>query len=59
MNAVELIGRAILDLATATTIGRVGDVVVDTEGRRALGLRLAKSSAHSYIRPVVRRGSYE
>jgi uncharacterized protein YrrD len=43
VNAVELIGRPVLDLATATTVGRVGDVVVDATGRHTLGVRLAKA----------------
>ncbi len=45
MNAAELIGRPVLDLATATTVGNVDDVVVDPAGRRALGLRLGKKTA--------------
>ncbi len=45
MNAAELIGRPVLDLTTATTVGKVDDVVVDPATRRAVGIRLAKSTA--------------
>lgn len=45
MNAAELIGRPVLDLATATTVGKVDDVVVDPAQRRALGLRLDKKAS--------------
>jgi sporulation protein YlmC with PRC-barrel domain len=49
VNAAELIGRPVLDLTTATTVGRVDDIVVDPATRRALGLRLAKSSAGDWL----------
>lgn len=45
MNASELLGRSILDLTTATTIGQVDDVVIATSTRRVAGLRIAKSTA--------------
>jgi uncharacterized protein YrrD len=45
VNAAELIGRPVLDLATATTVGTVDDVVVDPAGRRAVGLHLGKTGS--------------
>jgi uncharacterized protein YrrD len=45
VNAAELIGRPVLDLATATTVGTVDDVVIDPAGRRAAGLRLGKKAS--------------
>jgi uncharacterized protein YrrD len=45
VNAAELIGRPVLDLATATTVGTVDDVVVDPAGRRAAGLHLGKKGS--------------
>lgn len=45
MNVSELIGRPVLEISTATTVGRVDDVVVDVSGRRLHGVRIAKSSA--------------
>jgi uncharacterized protein YrrD len=45
MNATELLGRPVLDLATATTAGRVDDVVIDPATRRVRGLRIAKAAA--------------
>ena len=49
MNASELFGRPVLDLATATTVGRIDDVVVDPTDRLAVGVRLAKSSAGDWL----------
>lgn len=49
MKASELLGRGILDLATATTIGQVDDVVITTATRRVAGLRLAKSTAGDWL----------
>jgi len=45
VNAAELIGRPVLDLTSATTVGRVGDLVVDPVTRRLVGFRLTKSKA--------------
>jgi sporulation protein YlmC with PRC-barrel domain len=49
VNAAELIGRPILDLSTATTVGRVDDVVIDPAERRAVGFRLAKGAAGDWL----------
>ena len=49
MNAAEVIGRPVLDLATATTIGRIDDFSVDPAARRATGLHLAKSAAGDWV----------
>jgi len=45
VNAAELIGRPIMDLTTATTVGNIDDVVVDPNGRRVSGLRLGKKGS--------------
>ena len=42
MKATEIIGRPILDLATATTIGKVGGLVFNAGTRRVAGFRLAR-----------------
>jgi sporulation protein YlmC with PRC-barrel domain len=42
MNLTTIIGRPVLDLSTATTIGRVDDVVVDASERRVVGFLLGK-----------------
>lgn len=44
MNLTTIIGRPVLDLATATTIGKVDDVVVDASDRRVVGFLLGKVS---------------
>jgi sporulation protein YlmC with PRC-barrel domain len=44
MNVSDILGRNVLDLSTATTIGRVDDVVIDAATRRVTAFRLAKSS---------------
>jgi sporulation protein YlmC with PRC-barrel domain len=49
VNAVEVLGRPVLDLATATTVGHVDDVDVDPAARRAIGFHLAKSSAGDWL----------
>ena len=49
MNAAEVIGRPVLDLATATTVGRIDDVDVDPTARRAAGFHLAKSSSGDWL----------
>jgi len=49
MNAVEVFGRPVLDLATATTVGRVDDVDVDPTTKRAVGFRLAKGSSGDWL----------
>jgi len=40
----ELIGKDVLDLSTATSAGRVDDVVVDPQGRVARGIVIGKSA---------------
>ena len=42
MNLTGIIGRPVLDLSSATTIGRVDDVVVDASERRVVGFLLGK-----------------
>ena len=44
MNVSDVIGRSVLDLSTATTVGRVDDVVIDPRSRRLVGFHLAKVS---------------
>ncbi len=44
MNVSELLGKPVLDLSTATTVGRIDDVVLDVPGRRLHGLRVGKST---------------
>lgn len=45
MNVSELLGKPVLDLSTATTVGRIDDVVLDVPGRRLHGLRVGKSTS--------------
>ncbi|MGI8764078.1 MAG: PRC-barrel domain-containing protein [Ilumatobacteraceae bacterium] len=47
MNVSELVGRPVLDLSTATTAGRIDDIVVDPASRCVAGFRLAKTSGPS------------
>lgn len=47
MNVSELLGRSVLDLSTATTVGRIDDIVVDASSRRLAGFRLAKTPGPS------------
>lgn len=47
MNVSELLGRSVLDLSTATTVGNIDDVVVDASSRRIAGFRLSKTSGPS------------
>ena len=47
MNLTTIIGRPVLDLTTATTIGRVDDVVVDAGTRRVVGFLLGKVTGTS------------
>ena len=49
MNAVEAFGRPVLDLATATTVGRIDDVDVDPAAKRAVGFRLATGSSGDWL----------
>jgi len=42
VNLTGIIGRPVLDLSTATTIGRVDDVVVDATARRVVGFLRGK-----------------
>jgi hypothetical protein len=48
MNLSDLAGRPVLDLATATNIGKVADFVIDPVSRRIVGFQLAnvKGPAH-------------
>jgi sporulation protein YlmC with PRC-barrel domain len=46
MNVSDLLGRSVLDLATATTIGQVDDVVIDPSTRRVVGLLLGKTRSN-------------
>lgn len=41
MNLSELAGRPVLDLATATNVGKVADFVIDPVTRRIVGFLLA------------------
>jgi sporulation protein YlmC with PRC-barrel domain len=43
MRATELMERPVMDLATATTIGRIDDISVDPVTRQVVGLHLAKT----------------
>jgi sporulation protein YlmC with PRC-barrel domain len=43
VKLTELVGRPVLDLATATTIGTVDDAVVDPATRRLVGFDLRKT----------------
>ncbi len=47
MNVSELLGRSVLDLSTATTVGRIDDIVVDAASRRIAGFRLSKTPGPS------------
>lgn len=49
MNAAEVFGRPVLDLATATTVGKIDDVDVDPATKRAVGFRLAKGSSGDWL----------
>jgi sporulation protein YlmC with PRC-barrel domain len=44
VNVSDILGRNVLDLTTATTIGRVDDVVIDPTTRRVTAFHLAKAS---------------
>ena len=44
MNVSDILGRSVLDLSTATTGGRVDDIIIDAATRRVTGFHLAKSS---------------
>ena len=48
MNLSDLAGRPVLDLATATNIGKVADFVIDPVTRRIVGFQLdnVKGPAH-------------
>ena len=43
MRATELMDRPVMDLATATTIGRIDDIGVDPVTKRVVGFHLAKT----------------
>jgi len=47
MRATELIKRPVIDLATASTIGRIDDVAVDPVTRRVVGFQLSKTSSRN------------
>jgi sporulation protein YlmC with PRC-barrel domain len=48
MNLSDLAGRPVLDLATATTIGKVADFVIDPVTRRIVGFQLAHVKGPAY-----------
>jgi len=48
MNLSELAGRPVLDLATATNVGKVADFVVDPVTRRIVGFHLANVKGPEY-----------
>lgn len=43
MRATELMEHPVMDLATATTIGRIDDIAVDPVTKQVVGLHLAKT----------------
>lgn len=47
MNVTALIKHPVMDLATATTIGRIDDVVLDAAGQRVVGFYLDKTPTKS------------
>ena len=49
MNVAEVFGRPVLDLATATTVGKIDDVDVDPATKRAIGFRLAKGASGDWL----------
>jgi sporulation protein YlmC with PRC-barrel domain len=49
VNAVEVFGRPVLDLATATTVGKIDDIDVDPTTKRAVGFRIAKGSSGDWL----------
>ena len=44
MNVDDLLGKPVLDVSTATTAGRIDDLVVDVGGRTVRGLVVGKSA---------------
>ena len=48
MNLSDLAGRPVLDLATATNIGKVADFVIDPVTRRIVGFQLANVKGPAY-----------
>jgi uncharacterized protein YrrD len=42
VNISGILGRGVMDLATATTVGRVDDVVIDAATRRVIAFRIGK-----------------
>jgi sporulation protein YlmC with PRC-barrel domain len=48
MNLSELAGRPVLDLVTATNIGKVADFVIDPVTRRIVGFHLANVRGPAY-----------
>ncbi len=44
MRVTDLNKRPVIDVATATTVGRIDDVVVDPASRQLVGLALRKTS---------------
>lgn len=43
MNIAEILGRNVMDLSTATTIGRVDDIIIDPATRRVTAFRVGKT----------------
>jgi sporulation protein YlmC with PRC-barrel domain len=48
MNLSDVAGRPVLDLATATNIGKVADFVIDPVTRRIVGFQLANVKGPAY-----------
>jgi sporulation protein YlmC with PRC-barrel domain len=48
VNLSDLAGRPVLDLATATNIGKVADFVIDPVTRRVVGFQLANVKGPAY-----------
>ncbi|MET0144641.1 MAG: PRC-barrel domain-containing protein [Ilumatobacteraceae bacterium] len=51
MNLSSVIGRPVVDLSSATTIGRVDDAVVDTTAHRIVGFVLGKVAGPATFLP--------
>jgi sporulation protein YlmC with PRC-barrel domain len=49
MNLSDVAGRPVLDLATATNIGKVADFVIDPVNRRIVGFQLANVKGPAWL----------
>ena len=47
MNLTDVTGRTVLDLATATELGRVDDYVIDPASRQIIGFHLAGAAGNA------------